>query len=47
MGKACPGAGELIEVGRLEGSAPIGPNTLIAHVIRHNEDEVWFLLRPK
>ena len=43
MSKACPGAGEFIEVGCLERSAPIGPNALIAHVIRHDEDEVWFL----
>ena len=47
MGKACPSAGELIEMGRLVGCAPIGSDTLIAHVIRHNEDEVWLFLRSK
>ena len=47
MGKACTGLGEFIEVGRLVGCAPVGPDALIAHVIRHNEDEVWCLLRPK
>ena len=44
MGKACPGAGELIEMGRLEGCASIRPDALIAHVISHNQDEICLLL---
>jgi hypothetical protein len=44
MSKACTGLGEFIEVGCLVGSAPVGPDALIAHVIRHNQDEICLFL---
>ena len=44
MLEACTGAGEFIQMQSVVGSPPIGPYTLMAHIIGHNQDEVWLFL---
>ena len=44
MLEACTGAGKFIQMRSGVGCPPIGSYTLIAHIIGHDQDKVWFFL---
>ena len=44
MLEACTGAGKFIQMRSGVGCPPIGSYTLIAHIIGHDQNKVWFFL---
>jgi len=41
MSEAGTGTGKFIEMRGLVGGAPVRLDTLVAHIVRHDQDEVW------